>query len=195
MSNIYVNCGGNLMMFDSKKETMDFFEECIYGCEGSERDRYTDIYFSVKLNLNTDKRCFSDNSCNIYTSNIDPDDINCNEEELLFKNFNIDKVDLLMYKANNCLASSHNRIYNSTMNRYEDPYDLYEDYLKEKKQDKFYYIDRDVILCFDTSCKGKDKYWIEEFPLKDYEYANKWLNNEIEYDDYLVMAKDDDMEL
>ena len=39
MNNIYVNCGGNLMIFESKKETMDFFEECIMMCEGSERER------------------------------------------------------------------------------------------------------------------------------------------------------------
>ena len=39
MNNIYINCGGNLMIFESKKETMDFFEECIMMCEGSERER------------------------------------------------------------------------------------------------------------------------------------------------------------
>ena len=82
MNNIYVNCGGNLMIFESKKETMDFFEECIMMCEGSERERYSNIYFSVKSNLNTDKRCFTDGTSHVYTSKIDPDSIDYYEESL-----------------------------------------------------------------------------------------------------------------
>ena len=190
MNNIYVNCGGNLMVFDSKEETLDFFEECILMSEGSERDRYTNIYFSVKSNLNSDRRCFTDGTSHVYISELSPDNIDYYEESLLRTNYGIDKNDLLMFKANTLLAYNFDRIYETTMNRYEDPDDLYESYLKDKDQEKFYYIDRDAILCFDTSCKGKDKYWIEEFPLKDYIYANKWLKEEIEYSQYLESIKE-----
>ena len=52
-----------------------------------------------------------------------------------------------------------------------------------------------IDLSFDTTASGEDKYWCEEFPMKDYEYANKWLNGEIEYGDYLNEIKDSNMEL
>lgn len=55
MKKIYVNCGGELQVFDNKKQVMDFYEDCIMMSEGSERERYTEIYFSVKENLNTDE--------------------------------------------------------------------------------------------------------------------------------------------
>ena len=40
MNKIFVNCGGSLYQYDSKKDVMDFFEDCIYGSEGSERESY-----------------------------------------------------------------------------------------------------------------------------------------------------------
>ena len=54
---------------------MDFFEDCIFGSEESERERYTNIYFSVKEHLNDSKRCFTDGTSHVYDSNIDPDEI------------------------------------------------------------------------------------------------------------------------
>lgn len=195
MNKIYVNCGGRLVTYDSKKEVMDFFEECIMMCEGSERERYSNIYFSVKSNLNTDKRCFTDGTSHVYTSKIDPDSIDYYEESLLRTSYGIDKVDLLMYKANNCLAQEHSRIYQTTVERYKDSEDLYNDYLADKKENTFYILDRDTITCFDTSANPPDNYWVEDFSLKDYEYANKWLKGEIEYEDYLEATKESDMEM
>ena len=71
MDKIFVNCGGSLYQYDSKKDVMDFFEDCIYGSEGSERERYSNIYFSVKAHLNDSKRCFTDGTSHVYDSYID----------------------------------------------------------------------------------------------------------------------------
>lgn len=185
MSNIYVNCGGDLMKFESKKETMDFFEDCIMLCEGSERERYTNIYFSVKEHLNDRKRCFTDGTSRIYDSNINPNEIDSLDESILKAHFKITKEDLLVFKANRCLAVNHSRIYPSMMKRYDNFDELYDDYLSKSKDKYFYLFDDDKIICFDTTATGSDKYWCEEFQLKDYEYANKWLNGEIEYEYYL----------
>ena len=59
----------------------------------------------------------------------------------------------------------------------------------------FYLLEDNKIICFDTTASGSDKYWCEEFPIKDYEYANKWLNGEIEYSDYLEQKNEEDIEL
>ncbi len=56
-----------------------------------------------------------------------------NEESLLRTSYGIDKTDLLMYKANNCLAQEHSRIYQTTVDRYKDSEDLYNDYFANKK--------------------------------------------------------------
>ena len=45
---VYVLCGGRFDVWKSRKDAMDFYETCIYGCEGSERERYTNIYFDLK---------------------------------------------------------------------------------------------------------------------------------------------------
>ena len=133
MNKIFVNCGGSLYQYDSKKDVMDFFEDCIYGSEGSERERY--------------------------------------------------------------LAMNHSRIYPRTMERYNDFDELYDDYLSKTKDNHFYLLEDNKIICFDTTASGSDKYWCEEFPIKDYEYANKWLNGEIEYSDYLEQKNEEDIEL
>ncbi|MDO5556925.1 MAG: hypothetical protein Q4G05_01590 [Clostridia bacterium] len=101
MSKIYVNCGGSLDVYNSKQEALDFFEECILMSEGSERERYTVIYFSIKGNLNSNKRCFTDGTDHIYTSNIDPDNIDSQDEKLLKCNYEIDKNKLLRLKFMN----------------------------------------------------------------------------------------------
>ena len=89
MSNIYVNCGGSLMKFNNKKDTMDFFEDCIYSSEGSERNRYTTIYFEVKEHFNDNQICFTDGTDHVYDSNINPEDVSHDEEKQLRKYFDI----------------------------------------------------------------------------------------------------------
>ena len=195
MDKIYVNCGGSLYQYDTKKDVMDFFEDCIYGSEGSERERYSNIYFSVKAHLNDSKRCFTDGTSHVYDSNIDPDEIDTLDEDVLKTHFNVSKDDLLEFKANRCLAVNHSRIYPRTVEKYSDSDDLYDNYLSKSK-DKYFYLFKDnKIICFDTTASGSDKYWCEEFPMKDYEYANKWLNGELEYGDYLNEIKNKDMEI
>ena len=105
------------------------------------------------------------------------------------------KDDLLEFKANRCLAMNHSRIYPRTMERYSDFDELYDDYLSKTKDNHFYLLEDNKIICFDTTASGSDKYWCEEFPIKDYEYANKWLNGEIEYSDYLEQKNEEDIEL
>lgn len=195
MNKVYVNCGGRLVTFDSKKEVLDFYEDCIMMCEGSERERYTNIYFSVKNNLGTDKRCFSDGTDHVFDSNIDPDNVDYNEEKLLKKYFDIDKNDLLYFKANNYLAQNNNRIYQSTIDRYEDIDELYKDYIIKSNEVSFFIMQKDKIICVDATACPPDNYWIEEFDLKDYEYADKWLGQEIEYDEYLEAKKKAEKEI
>ena len=195
MNKIFVNCGGALYQYDSKKDVMDFFEDCILCSEGSERARYTDIYFDVKSHLNDSKTCFTDGTSHVYTSNIDPDDIDSLEEDILRTHFNITKDDLLMFKANSILAPNNSRIYPKIMERYNDFDELYDDYLSKTKDNHFYLFDDNKIICFDTTASSSDKYWCEEFPMKDYEYANKWLSGEIEYSDYLEQRNEEDIEL
>lgn len=191
MSKIFVNCGGQLDVFNDKQEVMDFYEDCILMSEGSERERYTNIYFGVKTHLNDDQICFTDGTDRVYMSKIDPDDITTNEERQLRECFGIDKTDLLKLKIMNEL-SEHSYIYPSTLKRYEDNDDLYEDYLSKSKDYSFYFFDNDRIVCIDTlGITNDDKYFIEEFPLEDYKYADKWLKKEIEYTDYLEEKKQD----
>jgi hypothetical protein len=45
---IYTSCYSTLNVWTSRKDAMDFYEECLYGSEGSERERYTNIYFDLK---------------------------------------------------------------------------------------------------------------------------------------------------
>ena len=195
MTKIFVNCGGSLFQYDSKKDVMDFFEDCILCSEGSERERYTDIYFSVKEHLNDSKRCFTDGTSHVYDSNIDPDNIDSLDEDILKTHFNISKDDLLEFKANRCLAVNHSRIYPRTMERYKDFDELYNDYLSKSDDHYFYLIKDNRIICFDTTASDSDKYWCEEFPIKDYEYANKWLDGELEYGDYLEEKNKEDLEI
>lgn len=174
---------------------MDFYEDCIMMCEGSERERYTNIYFSVKNNLDTDKRCFSDGTDHVFDSNIDPDNVDSNEEKLLKKHFDIDKNDLLYFKASNYLSQNNNRIYQNTIDRYEDIDELYKDYIVKSNEVSFFIMQKDKIICIDATACPPDNYWIEEFDLKDYEYADKWLGQEIEYDEYLEAKKKDEKDI
>lgn len=197
MSNkVYVNCGGELQFFNSKKEVLEFYEDCIPMSEGSEKERYTNIYFSVKEHLNDSKRCFTDGTKHVYISDIEPYVIDEIEEELLVNNFDIDKSDLTRFKADKVLREHSNRIYPSTLKRFKDLDVLYDNFLSNSKDTSFYYFDEDNIICIDTSAGGSDRYWEEDFLLEDYEFADKWLKNEIEYEDYLnIKLKKEDLEL
>ncbi len=194
--NIYVNCGGDLMKFESKGEVIDFFEDCIYSSEGSERDRYTNIYFEVKEHLNDNQICFTDGTNHIYGSSIDPEDVSLEEEKQLRKYFDIDKIDLLRFKADKYLAEKNNKIYKSTLNRYEDMEDLYNDYIIKSNEVSFYYFDEhNQIVCIDATACPPDNYWVEEFPIEDFEYADKWLSQDLEYSDYLEQKRKENIEL
>ncbi len=194
--NIYVNCGGDLIKFESKSEVMAFFEDCIYSSEGSERERYTNIYFGVKEHLNDNQICFTDGTDYIYGSSIAPEDVSHEEEKQLREYFDIDKIDLLRFKADKYLAEKNNKIYKSTLDRYEDIKDLYNDYIIKSNEVSFYYFDEhNQIICIDATACPPENYWIEEFPLEDYEYADKWLSQDLEYSDYLEQKKKDNIEL
>ena len=43
MIKIFVNCGGSLYQYDTKKDVMDFFEDCIMGSEGSVIQKYISL--------------------------------------------------------------------------------------------------------------------------------------------------------
>lgn len=196
MNKIYVNCGGNLQSFYSKKEVMEFYEDCIMMSEGSERERYTSIYFEVKEHLSDNQICFTDGTDHIYDSSIDPVDVSHEEEKQLRECFDIDKTDLLRFKADKYLAEKNNKIYKSTLDRYENIEYLYNDYIIKSNEVSFYYFDEhNQIICIDATACPPDNYWVEEFPLEDYEYADSWLGQELEYDDYLEHKKSDYMEL
>lgn len=93
----------------------------------------------------------------------------------------------LKSQVDELLGKSHTKIPNDVLGSVDD---IYDDYLADQKGDKFYAIEGDKILTFDTDVNGSEKYWEEEFPISDYEDANKWLNGEVEYSDYLESKKD-----
>lgn len=195
MNKVYVNCGGSLYSFNSKKEVMSFFESCINCSEGSERERYTIIYFDVKSNLNTNKRCFSDNTSFVYNSDIKASEIDDTDEKLLIKNFDISKEDLLAFEANNYLYNNnHNRIHNNK--KLESVEEIYDTYIKDNKKENrtFYVIDKEKIICIADNISDTE-YYSQVFPIKDYLYADLWLKGDIEYEDYLSKIKQIDKEI
>ena len=195
MNKVYVNCGGSLYSFNSKKEVMSFFENCINCSEGSERERYSIIYFDVKSNLNTNKRCFSDNTSFVYNSDIKVSEIDDTDEKLLIKNFDISKEDLLAFEANNYLYNNnHNRIHNNK--KLESVEDIYDTYIKDNKKENrtFYVIDKEKIICIADNISDTE-YYSQVFPIKDYLYADLWLKGNIEYEDYLSKIKRIDKEI
>ena len=52
MSKVVVFCGGSKKEFSSRKKAMDFFAEGMMWSEGSERERYADIYCQLSMGLN-----------------------------------------------------------------------------------------------------------------------------------------------
>ena len=195
MNKVYVNCGGSLYFFNSKKEVMSFFENCINCSEGSERERYTIIYFDVKNNLNTNKRCFSDNTSFVYNSDIKVSEIDDTDEKLLIKNFDISKEDLLAFEANNYLYNNnHKRIHNNK--KLESVEEIYDTYIKNNKKENrtFYVIYKEKIICIDDNISDTE-YYSQVFPIKDYLYADLWLKGDIEYEDYLSKIKQIEKEI
>ena len=45
---VFTLCGGTLDVWQSRQDAMDFFEICIGSSDGSERERYTNVYFDLK---------------------------------------------------------------------------------------------------------------------------------------------------
>lgn len=45
---VFTCCYNTLDVWKSRQEAMDFYEECQYNSEGSENERYTNIYFDLK---------------------------------------------------------------------------------------------------------------------------------------------------
>ena len=64
--NIYAICGNELYVFNSKEEAKDFFSECYYSSEGSERSRYA----SILVGLNYNNICKDDISTECMGINI-----------------------------------------------------------------------------------------------------------------------------
>lgn len=54
---VYCTCYGDRMEFESSEKAMDFFMQGMMACEGSERDRYTNIYCQLK---NGQTKCFDE---------------------------------------------------------------------------------------------------------------------------------------
>lgn len=191
MNKIFVNCGGSLDVYKSKSEVMDFFEDCIYSSEGAERDRYVNIYFSVKDNLNTSKRCFTDGSDFVISGNVNPEELNEEELKLLYKNYDVTEDELYKFRADKVLGLNHKKISNYELQKYNSLDDIYLSYISKCSDKTLYILGNDKITCIDANAKEPDKYWTEEFFIRDYEYANKWLNGEIEIDDYHEYLKEE----
>jgi hypothetical protein len=194
LEKIYVNCGGHLYSYNSKKEVMSFFETCVNCSEGSERERYSIIYFDVKANLKTKKRCFTDNTSIVYDSDIKSSEIDDIDEKMLIDNYDISKEDILCFEAKNYLSKNHERIHNDK--EFDSIEEIYDYYIKDNNCENrtFYLIDKEKIMCIDDESSDLE-YFCHEFPVKDYRYADSWLKGEIEYEDYLNNTQIKDKEI
>ena len=57
-----------------------------------------------------------------------------------------------------------------------------------------YVIDKGKIMCIDDNISDTE-YYSQVFPIKDYLYADLWLNGDIKYEDYLSKIKQIDKEI
>lgn len=57
---VYVSCGGHIKPYKNMREVLEFFKECSYYCEGSERERYMTIVMEALDNLDKQEVCISD---------------------------------------------------------------------------------------------------------------------------------------
>lgn len=103
--------------------------------------------------------------------------------------------DILRNKANRKMINNSFYLDYDLRKKYDSLDELYDEFLSKQDDDSsFYYFDDNKIICIDTLANDSDKYWVEEFPLEDYEYADKWLCYEIEMKDYYE-AKNKDREV
>ena len=182
-TNVYINCGYNLMLFQSNNEAQKFFLDCMYGSEGAERDRYTSIYLDLKSG---NSRFISDGSEFITSSRINFTEIPCNDLTHIKNIYNLDDNDIYSFMADEKLKKVGKRIYSLDFKNDSNVnfLDFYNNQ-KYNKIDKFYMFsdDKTTITCFDVY--DSEVYYCEDFEMKDYLMAFQWLNNEIEYDEYL----------
>ena len=179
---VYANCGGDLYGYKNNKEAKSFFLSCMNCSEGSERERYTTIYLELQ---NPNLKFVSDHTSKICRTSIDFDLISEKDREELKEYYNLEDNDINYLQANFKLSSISKRIFNSDMEKYNHDFEeYYKNQPSYNKQNKYYYIDdnKDVIVCFD---RCTTEYFCEDFNIQDYDYAYKWLNNEIEYEQYL----------
>ena len=57
---VYVSCGGYIRPYKNMREVLEFFKECSYYCEGSERERYMTIVMEALDNIDKKEVCISD---------------------------------------------------------------------------------------------------------------------------------------
>lgn len=57
---VYVSCGGYIKPYKNIKEVIEFFKECTYYCEGSERERYMNIIVDALDHMGKQEVCISD---------------------------------------------------------------------------------------------------------------------------------------
>lgn len=57
MAKVVCFCYGDRHEFSSKKKAVEFFEDCMFNSEGSERDRYISILWQLKEGK---KVCYDD---------------------------------------------------------------------------------------------------------------------------------------
>lgn len=57
---VYVSCGGYIKPFKNIEEVIEFYKECTYYCEGSERERYMNIVMEALDNIGKQEVCVSD---------------------------------------------------------------------------------------------------------------------------------------
>lgn len=57
---VYVSCGGYIKPHKNMREVLEFYKECSYYCEGSERERYMNIVMIALDNLDEQEVCIND---------------------------------------------------------------------------------------------------------------------------------------
>ncbi len=190
---VYVNCYNRLVQYNNINEAKSFFSECYYSSEGSERERYSNIIMDMTYKNDI---CFSDGDKNILFSDINFKQLNKDDLGCIKEFYNINDLDVLKLMAKNQLSKIGKQIYN--LNNYES----FEDYYEKDKNKHFKYFmfsdDNKKIICFDIyneSIKSADSYFCEEFDLEDYDFACKWLDNQIEMDEYYSYKRANDKEI
>lgn len=102
--NVFVQCYGKLQLYNNRGNALAFFLTCMRCSEGSERDRYTNIYLGLLNNENYIKD-YDDEY--VSESDIDFDLLSVEEREIIKKEFNLseDKLKDLKDKHNEKLET------------------------------------------------------------------------------------------